>query len=350
MRDITILSTACGANFMPGFFKCLKDNGERSIRIIGTDIAPSFYMEMFIDKFYQVPSYKDPDYLNIILQICKDEGVDIVFPQISMELELFATNIHLFNNAGIKVAISNPHTLGIANDKLRLYEAMREHGMPTPKYHSFRTIEEFNRILDVLGYPQNDICIKITDGSGQRGVRIVSEKFSLSKAFLEQKPSDIHVNKQQMETIVSELGGRHLLMAMECLQMPEYTVDLLADHGEVVAIGGRLNNVSSMSIAQESETLEIPEAFKLCRDVVSTLKLDGNIGFDFMFNKDNQPVLTDLNPRITATIVIFFAAGLNLPYLRVKQLLDEEIKPAKAYQHVKLVRKYNDIIILPNRE
>lgn len=345
MKDITILSTACGSMFMPGFFKCLRNNGERKIRIVGVDAAPSFYMEMFIDKFYQVSSYRDPDYLNSILQICKKEKVDIVFPQISMELELFAANIDQFHDLGIKVAISNPDTLSVANDKLRLYDAISNLGLSCPKYMAFRTLDEFNNAIGYLGYPQNDVCIKISDGCGQRGVRIVSSNFSLSKAFIEQKPSDIHVNKQQMETIVSELEGRYTLMAMECLHMPEYTVDLLADYGHVVAIGGRLNTQSSMSIAQASETLEIPEAYKLCTEIVSALKLDGNIGFDFMFDSDNRPVLTDLNPRITATVVIFLSAGLNLPYLRVKQLLNEKIEPSVARQGIKLIRKYNDIII-----
>ena len=30
MRDLTVLSTACGAIFMPGFFRCLKENHERN--------------------------------------------------------------------------------------------------------------------------------------------------------------------------------------------------------------------------------------------------------------------------------------------------------------------------------
>ena len=39
MKDITVLSSACGAFFMPGFFKCLKENKERNITIIGADLS-----------------------------------------------------------------------------------------------------------------------------------------------------------------------------------------------------------------------------------------------------------------------------------------------------------------------
>ena len=33
MRDIVVLSSACGAFFMPGFFKCLKANKEEISRL-----------------------------------------------------------------------------------------------------------------------------------------------------------------------------------------------------------------------------------------------------------------------------------------------------------------------------
>ena len=39
MKDITVLTTACAAMFMPGFFRCLKENGERRIKIIGVDMG-----------------------------------------------------------------------------------------------------------------------------------------------------------------------------------------------------------------------------------------------------------------------------------------------------------------------
>ena len=44
MKEITVLSTACGAMFMPGFFNCLKNNGERKIRIVGVDIVDDPFM------------------------------------------------------------------------------------------------------------------------------------------------------------------------------------------------------------------------------------------------------------------------------------------------------------------
>ena len=54
MKDITVLTTACAAMFMPGFFRCLKENGERQIKIIGVDMAADPMMGQLLDGYYQV--------------------------------------------------------------------------------------------------------------------------------------------------------------------------------------------------------------------------------------------------------------------------------------------------------
>lgn len=342
---LTILSTACGAMFMPGFFRCLKENEEREIRIIGVDSAPIYYMNQIVDKFYQVPALSDADYIDVILDICQRENVDIVFPQISMQLERFAMEQERFLKHGIKLAISNPETLKIANNKLLLYKSMKHFGLETPKFEEINSAEDFDEAIHALAYPQKEVCIKIADGSGSRGVRIISERVSPTSIFLNQKPSSLFISAEDMRKIISEISGTRTLIAMECLKMPEYTVDLLADNGKVLYIGGRLNIDSLMSIAQISEVKMIPEAFNLCKQIVDVLKLDGNIGFDFMFDSDGHPKLTDLNPRITATIILFKKAGINFPYMRIKQLLGEPMPFCQLKDGIKLVRKYDDIII-----
>ncbi|WP_288237060.1 ATP-grasp domain-containing protein [uncultured Alistipes sp.] len=342
---LTILSTACGAMFMPGFFRCLKENGERKIRIIGVDSAPMHYMNQIVDKFYQVPTLSDSDYINVIFDICQRENVDIVFPHISMELERFAAEQESFIKRGIKLAISNPETLKIANNKLLLYKNMNLFDLEVPRFKEINSVKDFDESIHFLGYPEKDVCIKIADGSGSRGVRIVSGHVSPTSIFLNQKPSSLFISAEDMRKIIEGINGRRTLIAMECLKMPEYTVDLLADNGKVLYIGGRLNIDSLMSIAQISEVKMIPEALNLCKQIVDVLKLDGNIGFDFMFDSDGHPKLTDLNPRITATIILFKNAGINFPYMRIKQLLGEPMPFCQLKDGIKLVRKYDDIII-----
>lgn len=342
MKELTVLSTACCAMFMPGFFSCLKENNERIIKIIGVDIRESPILPSGLDKYIKVPSYKDPNYIDSLLDICSQEKVDIFFPQISMELPLVLNNIEKFHDLGVKVSITNNKTLLTANNKYKLYETLRNNNIPTPKYRKFSSISNLDNDVELLGYPLKPVCIKLTESSGSRGVRIITDTYSKLDAFLYEKPSSLRCTLEDIKSILSESKNIPELMLMEYLPGCEYTVDLLADHGKTIYIAGRRNYESNFSIAMASYTEKIQSAYETCKKIVSLLQLDGNIGFDFLFNSEGIPILTDLNPRITATIVLYKKAGLNLPYLRVKQLLNEPLPEIDLAYGVNMRRYFHD--------
>lgn len=345
MKPITVLSSACGAFFMPGFFKCLKANGERDIKIVGCDLSDDkIAMELLVDKYYQVPPFTSTDYVDVILDICKREKVDIFFPHISMELPYIAKRIRDFDNLGVKVSMSDLKALKIANSKYRLYEFMKDKGLKVPEYFLIDSCKTLREHIAELGYPDKPIVVKMTENSGSRGVRIIRSDLSKSDLFMHQKPSSMYVTLDEMCAIIDECESMPEMMAMEYLPGVEYTVDLLADKGETLYIAGRRNTTSNLSIAQTSVVEKKEEAYEICEDIVKLLCLDGNIGFDFMLDENDIPWLTDLNPRITATIILYAAANLNLPYLRIKQLLDEPLPEVEVKYGTKLLRKYWDIL------
>lgn len=348
MKDLVVLSSACGAFFMPGFFKCLKANKERDIKIIGCDISEDDDMRLLVDKYYKVPRYTDPQYVDALLEICKNEHVDVFFPQISMELPYILERKDDFEKIGVKVAISDKDTLEIANCKYKLYEFMQEKGLETPRYFLVNSSKTLRDRIGELGYPYKPVCVKMTENSGSRGVRIVRPTLSKSESFMHDKPSSLNVSFDEMCEILDGCKPFPKIMAMEYFPGIEYTIDLLADQGRTLYIAGRRNTTSSMSIAQSSVVDKIDSAYKLCTDIVRELKLDGNIGFDFMLDENGKPWLTDLNPRVTATIILYLGAGLNLPYLRVKQLLEEDLPDIDVKYGTKLIRKYWDILYNEN--
>ena len=68
-----------------------------------------------------------------------------------------------------------------------------------------------------------------------------------------------------------------------------------------------------------------------------------------MMDENDKPWLTDLNPRVTATVILYAGAGLNLPYLRVKHLLGEDLPSVDVEYGTRLVRKYNDVLYKDNK-
>lgn len=343
MKEIVILSSACGAIFMPGFLKCLKENGERKIRIIGVDMVDDPFLGTLIDKYYQVPSYTDERYIDILLEICKKERVDIFFPHISMELPIVLNRISEFKDLGIKVAITDNNTLNIANNKLKLYKYMAEKGLKIPKYYEIKNSNDLKQNAEKLGFPKVPVVVKVAENSGSRGVRIVKNNLSRAEIFLKEKPNSFNISMKDMCKTIDECKDLPDTIVMEYIPGCEYTVDLLANHGKTIYIAGRRNYESSMSIAMATYTEKKEEAYNLCKEIVSLLELDGNIGFDFMLDENDNPILTDLNPRITATIILYKEAGLNFPYLRVKQLLDEELPEINLRYGVQMKRKFLDV-------
>ena len=343
MKNITVLSTACGSMFMPGFFNCLKDNGEREVRIVGVDIVGDPMLGKLIDKYYRVPPYTDDSYVDSLLNVCKKEKIDIFFPQISMELPIILKRIDDFKNIGVKVAMTDSQTVLVANNKLKLYNYMKAVGLKVPKYYQIHNAIELRELAARLGFPHKPVCVKVAESSGSRGVRIIRHNLSKADAFLHQKPTSLNISMDDMCNILDECIDMPEVIVMEYLPGCEYTVDLLASRGETLYIAGRRNYESSMSIAMATCIEKKDSAYDLCRSIVSELQLDGNIGFDFMLDENDDPVLTDLNPRITATIVLYKNGGLNFPYLRIKQLLGEELPEVTVQYGIKMKRKYLDM-------
>lgn len=338
MKDLCVLVTAAGNVFMPGTLACLKNNGERKLRLIGADMSDDASILQMCDAAYQVPRGTDPAYADVLLEICKKEKVDILLPIMSVELEALAEKKRTFSEAGTLVSLSDPKPLAIANNKRKLFDYMKAQGLPCAQYYAIRSNEELLRCAKILGYPDKQVCVKATDGSGSRGFRILSEKVSRLDMFLHEKPSAGIIRLSELVDILAEAEKFPELLVMEYLPGAEYSVDLLADHGKVLVSCCRKSLRMENSIMLEAVIEKNPSVMKLCNTVTEKLGLDGNIGFDIRERDDGTPVIMECNPRITAGIPFFAHAGVNLPYLCVKKILGEEL-PKNTPEYGKVIRR-----------
>ena len=148
MRDITVLITACGNVYMPGTTASIKNNGERNIRLIGADMNHDDTILQMVDQYYTVPRGDDPAYADAILDICIKEKVDVVIPIMSAELVTLAKNADKFAQAGVALSVSDLEPLEIANNKLGLFEFMKENGLPIPKFCAVNSVEDVDKALE----------------------------------------------------------------------------------------------------------------------------------------------------------------------------------------------------------
>lgn len=346
-KNITVLMSASSSPSMPGLLKCLKNNGERRIKIIGIDMASDPSARYMVDVFYKVPAANDPSFVDIVLDICKKENVNIYFPNVSAEVQAVVARKIEFDSIGVSLSVSNIQSVNISNNKLKTYQFMEKVGIPVPKYYPVNTIDDFIKGCKYMGYPKKPVCIKIVNSSGSRGVRIIDANKSRYNIFAYEKPNSFYTSYDDMLSVLNSAEHIDEMILLECLRGPEFTVDLLADKGKVLYQVGRENVISLMSIAQEAVVKYDELAYKISSDVVKYLKMDGNVGFDFMRNDNDEAVLMDINPRITATVSVIAAAGVNLPYLRIKQLLGENLPDCIPVYGTRLRRRYDEMFTSP---
>ena len=306
-KNLTVLLSACGAQFAPGLVKCLKDNGEREIRVIGIDMHYDPTLDGLYDGIYEVPGASDPKYIDVILDICKKEKVDVVLPFMSAELIPLFDRKDDFDKQGIKVAVGDRKTIETTINKYNFYAFLKEQGLKVPKFHVIKKASELKEACEAVGYPEHPVSVKATELSGSP---------------LKERPE------------MPEM------MAMEYLPGEEGSVDLIADHGKIVYMCYRESNVNLASIPQAATLSYNKEAYDIAESVVKALGLDGSADLDFKYDRDGKPVLMEINPRIAATMQIFKEGGLNLPYLRIKQLLGEELPKIDIKYGVKMKRRY----------
>ncbi len=340
MKDLTVLVSACGAQFMPGLADCLKNNGERNIRVVGVDMGLDQTVLQLVDAIYQVPRATDPTYIDCLLDICKKENVDVVLPFMSAELLPLIDRKAEFEAIGTKISVSDRYSVEITTNKYKFYEFLKEQGLSAPKFAPVRTADELIPACKECGYPENAVCVKATELSGSRGIRIVKPGVSRFDILFGEKPNSFYTTMDELLATLKEKDNMPEMMAMEYLPGIEGSVDLIAENGKIIYMAYRESTVNLHSIPQVGELKDNPEAYEIAEKVIKALGFTGSADLDFKNDANGHPVLMEVNPRIAATMRIFKEGGLNLPYLRIKHLLGEELPDIQIKYGVKMKRRY----------
>lgn len=347
LNTVRVLMTGAGAPGCPSILNCLRNNGERELYIVGVDMNPMATCRSKVDKFYQVPAAADPTFIDKVLEICKEEKIQVLISIVTRELELLAKAKNRFAEVGTIVTTMDYEPLHIANNKGLLLTAMKEAGLPTPNFRIVHTSEELEKAVYELGYPQERVVIKPTFGNGSRGVRILDATKSRYELFFNSKPNAQEMRLEELMAIVTEKETIPEMMVMEFLPGTDVCVDILADHGKVLYSSGREGRVVS-SIMVSSEVKINALAADLAEKVVDLLKLDGNIDFDMKCDQKGFPHVMEINPRLPAGVAVQTMAGLNFPYLRIKQVLGEQLPECKVIEGYQMQFMNNEILYDPN--
>jgi len=328
MAPLTVLVSASGAPGTRALLRALRENGERAVRLVGTDMSERAVGRFVCDAFHLVPRGADPGFGEAILDVCRREGVDAVLPQSSHDLAGLAGARERFTDEGIAVLVSAPETIRRANDKAEFYALLDEIGVPAPAWRRVTGRGPFEAAARELGYPDAPVCFKPVYGSGSRGFRVLDPAVDRAHQLLHERPGSLAMRLDDVLELLPEEGGEELLV-MELAQGGERTVDGIGDGRRVVLGHPKTREAMRAGLAMYFETLRDPALMDVADRIV------GALGIEHFFNIQLVgDAVIEVNPRIST---IVYQEDFNLPWLGVKRALGE-ISDEELAAHAARVR------------
>ena len=344
LSEIRLLMTGIGAPGAPGIIKSLRHNQERNIFIVGVDSdLEGAIGKGLVDKSYSIPQASDPNFIQELLIISRNEKVSIILPLVTKELFIFSKAKPMFDKIGINVIISNYEKLNIANNKYTLMVHCKDIGIPVPSFRLVGNLKEFITACTLLGYPKKRICFKPPLSNGLRGFRIVNDTEDKMNNLINEKPNNVYIGYDEFISIARDSSFFPELLVMEYLPGKEYSVDALGDGNKCIKVIPRSRDKIKMGISFVGTTIEDNRIIEYSSKIVESLKLFGNIGFQFREDENGIPKIIESNPRVQGTIVLCTASGYNMVYNAVKIALGEKPIDYQIKWNTKMVRFWDEL-------
>ncbi len=320
MQVIHVLMTGAGAPGAPGIMHCLKKT--QTIQLTVGDADPNATGRYLHSNFVTLLPANHPEYIDQLLNHCREKKIQVILPLVTRELFPLATNQPLFESNGIRVLVSPEGAIRIANNKSNCYQYLQEKGIAVPRFHRVNSVLSFEKAAASLGYPVTPFCFKPSLSNGSRGVRVVTEAINESELLFHQKPYHLFMNYKQAVEILASSTFPELLVS-EYLPGDEYSVDCLALHGETKVVVPRKRVKMINGISVQGTFIKHEKIISYCSNIIKAIGLHGNIGIQIKMSANEEPLLLEVNPRVQGSIVTALGAGVNLPLLALQQEMGE---------------------------
>jgi carbamoyl-phosphate synthase large subunit len=311
VKPITVMVTASGAPGTAALLRALRENGERDVRLVGTDMSKRAVGRHLCDAFHIVPAGTDPAFPDVLVDVAEREGVDAILPQSSFDLEGLAEHAHRFP---MPVLVSSPDAIRRSNDKAETYAMLHRLGIPAPEFRRVNGAQEVDAAARALGYPDRPVCFKPVFSSGSRGFRILDPTVDRTHQLLNERPGSVAMRLEEAVELLPEDGGPDLLV-MELATGGERTIDGIGNGNEIVVGHPKTREAMRAGLAMYFVTLEDPELMAIGNQLVEELAIEHFFNIQLVGD-----YVIEINPRIST---IVYQEDFNLPYLGVKRALGE---------------------------
>lgn len=316
--NILILSAGTRNKVVQYFKRALEGRGN----VVATDcssLAPAIYDA---DKHYIVPRMDEPGYLDVILEICRNEKIDGVLSLIDPELSMLAEHEDDFRVVGTTVVGSSYDLCEMSLDKYQMYEWLTTHRYPCAK--SYMDKDAFYADVETgkISYP---VFVKPARGSAS---------IAISKVY----------DKRTVDLLFAQAEG---LMIQEFLDGQEIGADVYVDmiSGEVVSIFTKKKLKMRAGETDKAVSFKDPVLFTLIERFVLEAGYRGQIDID-IFDINGSYYISEVNPRFGGGYPHAYESGSDHMKLIVENLEGKENQSVIGkYRENVYMMKYNEVCI-----
>lgn len=290
--------------------------------VIATDmseLAPAIYEA---DKHYIAPRMTAPNYLDIILDICRKEKISGVLSLIDPELSLLAENRERFSKVGVTVIGSSYELCKRALDKMEMYQWLCEHEYPCAR--SYTDKDEFFADVEagLIDYP---VFVKPVRGSAS---------VAISKVY-------------DRETVELLFAHNDNLMIQEFLNGQEIGADVYIDmvSGEVVSIFTKKKLLMRAGETDKAVSFKDEKLFALIERFAIESGWSGQIDID-IFDVNGEYYISEVNPRFGGGYPHAYECGCDHMTMILNNLNGvANEKNIGDYEEGIYMMKYNEIMV-----
>lgn len=315
---MNILFTCAGRRTY--LLKYFKENMSAEDKVIATDMQLSAPALQAADVKLQVPAVYDPKYIDITLNICKEQKIDALISLNDLELPILAENKAKFEALGVKVIVSDPEVIDIAFDKYKTAQWVESIGLNAPK--TYVTLASAKEALanGEISFP---LFMKPRWGSGSIGLETIDDMEELDVYY------HLLMKKIKKTILATASVGDEYIMIQEKLTGNEFGLDVMNDlEGNNVAVSVKQKLAMRAGETDKAVTVDLPEVREMGATIGRNLKHIGNLDVDIMQRANGDYCVLELNPRFGGGYPFSYEAGANMPKAILQWLKGEKVDPS----------------------
>lgn len=272
---------------------------KKSFYIIGCDKQPYGLGKMICDEFYICPDGSKKKYLQFLDKM--SSKVDQFFLFSDEEILNLSRNKNRYKNVYSKTLMSQSKTIELCNNKIKMKKFLRND----------------------INFPRDkgkNLIVKPIIGRGSKNQIIIKNKIS-----------------SNIKKIISNNKNYFI---EEYVDGKEYTIDCVYDYSHKLIFALPRERIIKSNLSIVGKIIKNNKIIEYVNKISKYLNFVGNVNIQVIVNNKNKIFLTDINPRISGSIIFSIKSGFN-PFIFSKNILQrKKINKLKNIKYGKIYYRY----------